>query len=532
MVWTPPKSIERAVIDLTTMKNMGVEVVRTPFLAQDTLYALADSLQLHYFQDLPFSHLTSAALLDSLQAAQTLLGQAVRFAQHFESARTFGLASYSDTSRPESCAFFNSLIEFARSQSTVDLNFYYTTFFIETERCSETVDLVLMDAMDDDSALDNIARWKNTFPETPIGLSALGTWVAESNSERVELVGYLSQHSVDFQARYLEQYLTALFQAPQPSSLDVLFVYRWRDQRLQSPTPSLDPKNPFRHTYGLMTSRDEPRSAFQVVRGFYSNDQQVFAFPVGQPTMETRYWIVLLVWLNLFILSIAYAYFPRFRLTVRRYFTAHGFFREAIREGRELLMGPNTLLFFVFTTAFGICGVVILNNLRATEAFSLLVRWAPDTLQYSVIAFLAQPFLLFVILSGIYGLILSIWTSAIAGISSRSKRSLLPGQSFMLVLWSQWPIIIAMIVAAVLSSSTETPPFRLSFGLAVFIVTIVCLGTLATTRDFIAVCRANAVQIAITLMSNPFLLLLLSLLYVTIKHADKFSFVLHIMMSS
>ena len=151
---------------------------------------------------------------------------------------------------------------------------------------------------------------------------------------------------------------------------------------------------------------------------------------------------------------------------VKRYFTAHGFFREAIREGRELLLGPNMLIFLAISSAFGICAIVILDVLRETSAFTLFIQWVPESTRFTIVALLAQPLILFIVMAGSYGLLLSIWTSTLSALSARSRWTLLPGQSFMLVVWSQWPMLLAMIAAGVISSSEQTQLFSMTLILA------------------------------------------------------------------
>ena len=523
--WAPPQNMEQATTDLYQMSTIGIEAVRMPYTPDESLYTLADSLGLALYQELPFRFLPAGDLVDAIAPAQKILREALSLASRFESTRHFGLAAYSDTSTPSSCAYFEALTEYATTVTNLPVTFYYTTLFVETEECGSFVDMIFVDALDDSDHLAKRHAWYEKHPGTPLAYGAVGTWVKQQPDGTQN--GYRQVNSPDFQARYLETSLSTLLEDGIEHPIRALFIYRWRDSYSLTPSPAQDLQAPYAHNYGLLSEGNTPRTAYKVVQGFYTGEQNVFAFLPGEPSPRGNYWIILLIWINLFILSATYAYFPRFRLNIRRYFTARGFFREAISEGRELLVGPNALLFFIFSVAFGLCVVVSLDHLRTTDAFSLLLQWVPPSFQSTVVAFLAQPYLLFIVISGCYGLFLSVWTSGIAALSTRARRSLLPGQSFMLVVWSQWPIVGAMILAGVLNAHPQAQSFIVP--LLITISVIIAVGTLATLSDYAAICRIRFIQILIAILINPFFIMLLACTYSCITNADKFFFIIHLL---
>jgi len=528
IVWQPPARFEKAKQDLIDMKNIGVEAIKTPLITDERLYAVADSLELSLYQDLPFSYLSSSELVQSVDEAQQLLESALRNASNHPSARHFGLTAYSNTGVESSCRFVTEVVNFARSRSSVNYRFYYSTFFIEQELCAADVDLVLVDVQNDQDYSEKMRRWAQSHPQTPLGLANIGTWVINSPSDEDKTKGYLSEHSEEYQARFLENALKELLVEPSGANPHVIFVYRWRDTRLPYPSSAHNLSQPYRNPYGMISSGNQTRLAYDVLKGFYLGNQYVFAFPAGQANSSSPEWITLLVWLNILILSIAYAYFPRFRLMARRYFTAHGFFREAIREGRELLIGPNVLIFLALTSAFGLCVTVALDAFRKTEAFSLVLRWIPESISFTAVALLSQPFLLFIALAGTYGLLLSFWTSALSVISTRSRWTLLPGQSFMLVLWSQWPLLLVMIGAGVIHSMDQPQLSRMALLLVAALILLIAAGMLFTLRDYWYISKANPAIVTVSLIINPITLFLAAVSYYCIQYADQLNFALHV----
>ena len=524
IVWNPPARFERAVEDLTEMKSLGIEAVRTSLIKDERLLELSDSLELTLYQDLPFEYLSSADLITSTETAKKILEEALQIANRHSSARHFGLATFSNTSTAASCTFLEELVNSARSRFGNQFSFYYTTFFIEDERCTSSVDLVLLNVLDDQNFSAKTENWSLAHPNTPLGFANIGTWIQTVASEETAMSGYLQENSVEYQARFIEHTLNTLLKKEPTPPVEVLFIYRWRDSRLPYPSPAHNLSQPYRHTYGLHTSNNHARPSYEVTKGFYLKNQDVFAFTAGEPVPTQNHWITLFIWINILLLSIAYAYFPRFRLMARRYFTAHGFFREAIREGRELLIGPNILIFGVISSAFGLTLIVILDAFRKNEAFSLVLRWLPESVSFTVVALLAQPILLFIVLSGSYGLLLSFWTSALSAISTRSRWTLLPGQSFMLVLWSQWPLLLAMVGAGVVNAMTQPQITQSAFFLAVTLLAFIALGMLFTLRDFWHISKANPALVTLSLVINPVILVTITTGYYCFKYSDRFIF--------
>lgn len=513
------------------MHSIGVEAIKTPLIQNEKLFDIADSLGLIIYQDLPFEYFPADQLSRSVEEGKKILESALRTATVHPSARHFGLTSFSDTGAQTSCRFLEELVQFARARFGDRFQFYYTTFFIEHDLCADRADLVLIDILDDTAFPQKLQRWKEAHPGTPIGLANMGTWFNASLNQSVS-PGYLSNNSQEFQARFLEKSLHQLFADRQSNSPEVVFVYRWRDTRLPYPSPAHNLSQPYIHPYGIKMSREQGRAAYDVLKGVYLDDQSVFAFPAGQSISTQNQWVTLCIWVNLLILSIAYAYFPRFRLMARRYFSAHGFFREAVREGRELLVGANILIFITLASAFGVCMVVILDVFRKTEAFSLLLRWLPESMSFTAVALLAQPILLFIALAGTYGLLLSFWASTLSAISTRSQWTLLPGQAFMLVLWSQWPLLAVMIGAGVVNTLAQPQLTQMTIILVAALIIIVITGMIFTLKDYWFISKSNPILVFISFLLNPITLILLAAGYYCIQYSDQLFFAMNVMRSS
>ena len=327
VVWSPPDDPAQASDDLRRLHEAGFRAVRTPLLRDEALLTLADTLGLQLFQDLPLAYVPGAVLDDTLAYGLRVLERALNQARNHSSARHFGLTQQSDTSDPRACAFIERLAE--RLRRTPNSRSYYLTLFIEADRCAGAVDLVLLDARDAAAPARLVARWHRAHPEVPVGIGALGTWVDPSARPGLHV-----PHSPEAQARYLERHLRTLF--ADTTQVPYVFVERWRDVEEALPSPALSRTAPTLRSYGLHDQTRTPRPAFDVVTGFIADRQTTFAFPTGTAPSPSAPWATLVGWFVLVLVGGSYAASSRFRYMVPRYFRAHVFYRDSIRDCANL----------------------------------------------------------------------------------------------------------------------------------------------------------------------------------------------------
>lgn len=520
VVWKVPDDLALAADDLEAMREAGFRAVRTGLITDEALLRLADTLGLQLYQELPIAYLPAAALADSLEAAGRLLEQALVRARRHASARHFGLARYVDTSNPAACAYFEQLAALVRAQGPPGSRTFYVTPLVEQDRCAAQVDLVLLNTLDMDDPAARVAAWRAAHPEGPAaGIAALGTWVRADS-----LRGLRVPHSPEAQARYLEERLPALLA---DSSLAALFLYRWREVGSGPPSPLRRLENPNRQGYGLRGPGNTPRPAFAVAAGILTGTQTVFAFPQGEAVQEGWSWRVLFGWLVVLMLGALYAGSPRFRVMVQRFFTARGFYREAVREGRDVLLGVSSVLLLALALSVGILTSLLLELLRGEEAFGLLYRWLPERVQELLATLLNDPALLVALIACVYALGLVLWTLVLLA-AARRRYPLAPGQALMLVVWPRWPLLLLMVVALVLGTLPEAwvGPAALGLGLAALLVTV--LAVLRTLVDYASVARVPAYQALLVGLGNPLVLLAVVAVFGSLEYGPEVQFLWHL----
>lgn len=206
------------------------------------------------------------------------------------------------------------------------------------------------------------------------------------------------------------------------------------------------------------------------------------------------------------MLGVFYATSPRFRQMVPRYFQAHVFFLEAVREGREVLFGASTVLLTTLGISSGILVSVCLNGLRQTDAFALAVSWLPIATQASIAGLLARPIILAILAGCVYVVILLVWTFILA-LFSRRKYPMSPSQVLMLVAWTRWPILFLLVGAMVVA---VTPGIDL-IAIGILLGGWLLVETLAVARtlyDLVGVSRVPAYFAIPCLLLHPGILIL------------------------
>ena len=527
IVWEEPAGFDAAIRDLRRMDAMGIEAVRMAPLRAEALLTLTDTLGIQLYQEIPVAGLPAARLRDTLAFAERSLMQLLGTGAQHRSARTFGLARGSDTSDSTACAYFARLADRARRVSGGAVRVYYVTRFIEADVCGHTVDFVLLDALGNPDPAAMVRRWQDAHPDVPVGVAALGLFVADQSARGVNVVG-----SPDAQARYLERSLRQLVQrdtgAPPPIAV---FVYRWRDVQPDTPSPAFDLENPYRHSFGLHGNDGQARPAADVVAGMYGRNQDAFAYPAGQPRRAGYPITTVAGWGVLLILAIAYASSPRMRPMVPRYFTAHGFYREAVREGRDVLMTASIVMLVALALAVAIIWLVVLNLWRTSEEFLLLFQMLPRGVEEFLVTLLARPFLFLLLVSSLYGVSLTIWGAALA-FGSRRRYPLAPAQAMMLAIWPRWAVILLMLVAMVLATLPPGTSFMPAAYLLVAWFGVTLVATARTLYDYASVTRVTAGRLAVGALLNPIVLILLALAVLALRYQPETTFLWHVLTRS
>lgn len=476
--------------DLRMMNAQGVDAVRTPPVRDERLLTVADTLGLQLYQDLPLTYLSAQALADTLDHAQEQLNRMLAVAQRHPSARHFGLADRSDTSNPAVCSVLQQLAAVVQRQGPPGSQTYYVTPFATADRCGAVVDQVLLDVRNASRPAGHLAAWQSAFPEGTVGIGALGTWV-----RRDTVRGLRAAHSPEAQARYLERHLGSLLADTLQAAPTSVFVHRWRDAADR-------PSDPYGRPCGLHAADGAPRPAVDVVEGFFTGTQTVFAFAAGQRPAAATPWLILMGWAFAGLIAFVYYRGPRFQQMVMRYFLAHNFYQESVREGREVLVGSTLLLVVGELAGVAALGTVLGRCFQNAQPVLGAVQALPAPVQSAVAALMGQPALLGLALAGGYGLSLLLWMGGMMGVG-RYGTSLSAGQVLMLVGGPRWPLLLVMIAALALSSMAPEAGRPLVLWLLAGTGGLMLWMTGRTVADFIAVARVPIVLAVILVLVSP-----------------------------
>lgn len=437
VVWTPPARTDSALQTLHRIDKTGATAVRFTHPPTDTLVARADSLNLHLYVDLPVSHVSASALDDSLTRAGPTLNRLLELAQQHSSLTHIGLARSADTTVPTACDVLKRWTNRIHDRSPSLQTYYVTPFSAENERCTEAVDVPLLDLRVVEAPLKRWEQWPNHSDR--VGLGALGTWVRPGADAGLQV-----PHSPQRQARYLEHALSLALDSTRRSP-PAIFIARWQDR----PSPLLPSRR-----YGLHDLQGSPRPAADVVRGFYTGRQRAFAFVSGAAPAEGTYGLTVIAWGLVFLLGGIYTQSLFVRRTIGRYFTAHGFYRDALREGTELRLGTNVLLLSIVAVALDVTGVLAARIAASQPSTERVLRALPNGLQTLVAEGIQNPTAAGFLIGASFLGLLGIWTGALV-LSARQRTRFTLSQGIMLVVWPCWPVLLALPVA--LAAGPQSP---------------------------------------------------------------------------
>lgn len=468
VVWTPPVRPDSALRALNRIHAVGATAVRLTRPPLDTVAARADTLGLSLYVDLPVAPVAAPRLSDVLEEAKLTLDRILALHRQYASVTHVGLARSADTTVPTACAVLDRWTERIHAKNSSLQTYYVTPFPASTDRCAEAVDVVLLDVRDLPAPVDRWRRWQSQKSKT--GLGALGTWVRPEAPSGLKI-----PHSPERQARHLEEALSRFLDSTRAVP-PAVFVSRWQDR----PSPLLPS-----HRYGLHTLDGASRPAANVVQGFYMGSQRVFAFPSGS-TPADSYGLLLLSWGLVALLGGLYAQSLFVRQTVTRYFMAHGFYRDALREGRDLNPGMNGTLLGVVTVALGTTGILA-ARLAATRAPTQHVLAAlPPDLGVLLAGGLEQPAMVGPAVGGLVLVGLLIWMAVLVLVARRWTRFSF-SQGLTLVVWPCWPTLLALPCALASGPHSPLSPSFLAFFLLAGSALILVYFTVRVLLDYQAV---------------------------------------------
>ncbi len=509
--------LAQALDELLRLRRAGVRAVRLPVVEDTLLLRAADLLGVALWQDLPVTNLAAPHLMRVLPDAEGTLRRALERAAPYASARHFGLASYSDTSDPRARPYFQRLTDLVHDLGPEGSQTYYLTRFPRADRCARTVDLVLLDARDANPT-DVMTRWRSRHAE-PAGIGSFGAAVRPGAEG-----GWRTPGTYEAQARALERGLGEALALDVPA----LFIYRWRDDAPAGPAPLLgaDVRGA---AHGLIGRDGTPRDAFDVVRGFFTGSQRVFAFDAGPPPegQHAASPLVLAGWGLVLLLGLLFAGTSRFPNLAGRYFGRHDLYREAVQRGFDLEPGVNVLLGLGVALSAGVVGTSALRGLARTDALAAATTSLGAEGQALIAALLGRPAVLTLVLAGAYAIWLMfhmVWLHVLAG----RRRRLRPAQALTLAVWSRWGVL-ALLGAAMLLAAAPASSATAGVPLLLGAWAVVEFAALAReTADLSAVARVSPARARGIGFGVPALLMALSLAAAALAMRAEITFLWHL----
>lgn len=488
MVWTPPADSAQAQSEIQALADFGVEAVRTSTWPHTGVLAVMAREGMELYFDLPIRFGTQSTYKGAWPDVQQTLARIARELAGQELALAVGLGIFPFSVSPSVCqelASWKSGIQAELPRAIV----YFETAFPDEQACHDVVDLVLLDLRESREA-SQVGR-AQALAATPVGIGSLGTHVIQDR------MGLRSPHSPEAQARFLETALTPLLEDP---DLPVFFVLNWRD----TPSPRPDFRDtyadPYVPSYGLIDQNGQPRPAYHVVRQFFSQTFDVFAYPGGAPPAEPVPWHALLtlgLWL---LLGSHYSGSVRFRNLLPRLFNAPGFYRANVREARDALAQTAFMLTLVIAVGNGVFWSLVYENMREVLALTFVLDQLPGPFLHAFAFLQKHPVLLvgcFAIVQAVLALIGALGISVFAG----NRNGLYPSQGLALIGLPRTWILLLLLALLSIQGEAYTPE-------ATMVIVLVWLGfgllsTLRTFLDVVSMTRISGGRLLFLVVFHP-----------------------------
>lgn len=416
------------------MSDFGVEAVRVDLVLDERLHIVTELFGVELFQEIDFAFTPASEAAEHVDQLSTRIDSALEIASRAGRTSYLGLGYWNDTSDPRTCEVIAILAARARRLSP-GTRVYYTTPFIEYDQCADTVDFVLLDSKDRQRPVELVRQWRR-YHDNPVGIAALGEPVVPDSRS-----GYRVPESAEAQARHIESALAELINDEQ---LVAVFINRWIHRRPVGPEAVS-----IAGDYGILRPDGGIRPAADVVKGFYTGRQRVFAFPAGT-TRQTDYsWMNLIVFITTALFGLTYYSSPDLRSLLRRYFISHPFYLEKVYDGREVTMGMSLFLLGCLAVAGSIVGTSVVILLRSTNVWFALTSMVPSTLSLGLRAGARNPGFLMVAFSILFILVALVWAIGLSAVTRGSKR-LRPSQTLLVTVIPRWPAAIIGLLVLVL----------------------------------------------------------------------------------
>lgn len=501
VVWDPPNDPLEIEADLTAIRSMGFSAVRTGLLDDDLVLGLADSLGITVYQEL-FSPLqTGPEIAAAVPELRDRLGRALAVSDGHPSAAWFGLAYAPATNQARTCQAIRTLVDYARPRASPDVGFYYVSWLPESDACTSNADLVLLDDAMHDRPMALLSRWRAAVP---VGLAAVGRVVDPDGPQ-----GLSNDRSEERQAAFLADAIPAL----RDSRAEVVFLYRWRDPV----QPQVFHPAPLEGVFGLQDETGRARPARDVAERALTLGQTVFALRDGVRAAAGTSWFLLAGLLVLLSVTVMLAVSARFRAMAPRYFVAHGFYRNAIHDGRDTPGFVAAGMLALLGVVMGLLAWLPLRILASEPILhALWYRSEPD-LQAAIDGIVNNP-VLFSGLAGSVGLVATVFWLSAWSVAANRKSRLSAAQALLLAVFPRWPMLVLLLASMLLVANwPANARYWVEILLAAWFVSALW-GTARGSADLARVARTNPIVTLIYWLLSPVVVLvLIGMLFKTLQ---------------
>lgn len=440
--------------DIALIKSLGVNLIRVANSAPHPYVVnLCDRYGIFLMEDLPVWDIPAEILAKEYvqDLARTMLHEMIERDRNHPSEFAWGLADGFDSSDPRAVAFISSLHTLAK---TLDSRFtYIATSALDNDACGALVDLAGFNwtGTDPKDFSGAIKRWKNNHLNQPVVVTRYGKEVEPENHN-----GYSDPMSLEAQARYYQFHYKII----QDAGIAGSTAWTFSDWRGDRPLMTVDSRDRYLYTMGLVNAQREKRIGFEVFKALL-NDEKISALPMGNHT-EISPMIFLIVGM-LLLLAVAYFYNGnrRFHENINRsLLRPYNFFAD-VRDQRFLSPLQTVLLAFFISVTIAIVTSSVMFYFRSNKlldyALTHFIIW--DSLKASISSLAWNPLRCIIMLTACVLAKYFVLIMIVFGLQLFTRQRIFFYHAYSITVWSTLPMLLLVLVAMFLYRLLENDVF-------------------------------------------------------------------------
>lgn len=453
--------------DLSTIKALGVNLIRCLYPPHPYVLTLCDRYGLFVMQEIPLQGVPSEILSQDYyqDLAIGYVKEMVSRDKNHASMLAWGIGNDFRSNGAPDCEFIHTMKNVIQAS---DDRAIYLAGSSPADRCYEHVDLLAINMSKEEPRTfrEQLKKWKGAAGGKPLLIARFGQDVEPGDRS-----GYSDPFSVEAQARYAMQMHDVIKDAGIAGGI----LWSYSDWRTDRPALTTRSSDPYMRAMGVVGYDREKRPAYDVMRALLHGDKPQ-ALPVGNYSSSTP--VIYVVSGLVILLAFAFMYNGnrRFRDSVNRsLIRTYNFFAD-VRDQRILTYGHSFFLALIISITWATLMSSILSHYRENVMLDNIVsHFLSDSIKEQFIYLVWNPLRFILVMSAAFFVLLFLLSVLVRILSMLVRTHVHFYHAYSVTMWSMLPYVIFIPVAMILYRLLESnlyimPVFILLVSVTVWVL--------------------------------------------------------------